>query len=94
MDLEFELLTMLVTAVLFSLAGVFLNDYKSSIVLKIMASLTWFVMALSHVASDPSFVAFSVVFLGIGIILAISAVMDVLGLLQSNKVQRDLWWQS
>lgn len=94
MQIEFELLMMLTPALIFTIAGFIIEDYKSSIILKVISSALWFVMALSHVASSPSFLAYAFAFLGIGIIMAISAFSDVLGLLQSNKVEKELWWQT
>lgn len=93
MEIEFEILAILSTAFLFTIAGLVLEDYKKIITFKLLAAIAWFSLALSFTASLPSFLAFSILFMGIGIAFILLAMQDVLALFSDNKKAKDLWWK-
>jgi len=93
MNVEFELLIILVVAVVFTVAGLSLEDYKQIITLKIFSAVAWFALALAFTASTPAYVAFSVLFLGVGIVMCILAIMDSSALLAEGKKAQESWWR-
>jgi len=93
MEVEFEILAILATAFLLTIAGFVLENYKTTITLKLVAAITWFALALGFTASASSFLAFSILFMGIGIVLVIATIQDALAMFAEKKETKDLWWR-
>jgi len=93
MDVEFEILAILATAFLFTIGGLVIENFKVTITLKLLAALAWFSLALGFVATAPSFLGFSVLFMGIGMVFVLVAIQDVLDWFSGNKKAKQNWWK-
>ena len=88
MEIEFEILAILATAFFFTITGLVLEDKKTTITLKMLAAIAWFALALGFTASTPSFLAFSFLFMGAGIILTFTVIQDVVSMLDMRRQKR------
>ena len=93
MDVEFEILAILATAFLFTVGGLVIENFKVTITLKLLAAIAWFSLALGFVAATPSFLGFSLLFMGVGMVFVILGLMDVLDWFAEDKKTEQTWWK-
>jgi len=85
MEIEFELLILLNVSILFSIAVLLAQEYKTRTIFSALSSLCWITLTLAFFASDPTFGAISWLFLGIAFIFILTTIYESLALLKENR---------
>jgi len=77
LDINFEILTILTTALIFVILYLLTQDTLNRIIEGFIASLCWFILALTFLASPPTFIGVSWLFMGLGFVFIILIFKDV-----------------
>ena len=71
MELDFEVLILLITALMFMVAYLLSEQLTTKLVLGAIDIICWFALSLIYVASETTFPIISLIFMAIGTVFAI-----------------------
>lgn len=91
MEVEFELLMVLGTSVLFTIAHIISENYKPRMLFGLFSAVCWVALAIGFIGATPTFLGFTFLFMGIFLLLVLSTVWDTLEMLQQKKNPN--WWK-
>jgi len=89
MEVSFEILTVLTTAILFSIAYIVSEDFKQKMLFGALTFLCWFGLAIGFMGTNPTYPGYSILFFGVGLFFVFALLYDALSLLRGrNKKEK------
>lgn len=89
MELDFEVMILLITALMFMVAYLLGEEFKTKLVLGALDVICWFSLSLVYVASASTFPSVAYIFMAIGIIFTVWVIIGSLDTWQ----KRDKVWR-
>lgn len=85
MEIDFEVMMLLVTAMLFTIAYLTMGEFKSKLLVGSINIVCWFTLSLVYVASETAYPTVALIFMLIGIIFTVSLVVGSANLLGEKR---------
>lgn len=88
MLVDFEILIVLNIGIIFTIVTVLSKDPKPRMVFSALSFLCWITLAFAFMGATPTFPMFSLLFLAIALILALSTLLDAVDMLRLRQKKR------
>lgn len=85
MEVSFEILIVLNTAILFTIAYLLSKDRKPRLIFGVITWLCWLSLGVGFIGTNPTYPAYAILFLGISIIFVLAVVFDTVELLREKR---------
>lgn len=89
MEIDFEVLILLITALMFMVAYLLGEEFKSKLIFGSLDIICWFALSLVYVASGSTFPILAWIFLAVGIVFSVLVIVGSVDMLK----QRDKVWR-
>uniref|UniRef100_A0A6H1ZXU8 Uncharacterized protein n=1 Tax=viral metagenome TaxID=1070528 RepID=A0A6H1ZXU8_9ZZZZ len=90
LQVDFEILVMLNTAILFTIAFLLSKELRTRLILGSINIVTWFALSLAFVASQPSFPVFAMVFFAVGLIFTITLIHESISMFKEKRWKTEM----
>lgn len=84
MLIDFEIITMLTVAIVFSILSFLIEKETLRVVLLSLSSVIWLILGLGWVIASPTIPVFALIFMAIGIIFTVYTVIESADMLRSQ----------
>jgi len=88
MQVDFELLIVLNTAILFTIASLLVREHNPQMLFSLLSAVCWFTLRLGFVAAGATFPSYALLFLLIGILFTVKTIIMATDMLREKRIWR------